>query len=100
MTRTIWLIAALLLAGTGQTFLFPANSAQAQDDWKAEFDDICSRTTDAMTLSPNEIKGLIARCEKLRPRIEKLDETAAKVYLKRLEMCKDLFVFVLENPGK
>jgi hypothetical protein len=46
------------------------------------------------------LKGLIERCEKLRPRIEKLDESAAKVYLKRLQMCKDLFVFVLESPPR
>jgi hypothetical protein len=96
----VWLMAALMLAGTVQVSLFHAGSAFAQDDWKAEFDDICAKTTDAMALPPAEVKGLIERCEKLKPRIEKLEATAAKVYLKRLQMCRDLFVFVLENPRK
>ncbi len=69
----------------------------AQDDWKTEFADICSKTEDPMALSAEEIKSLIDRCDKLKPRIEKLDESTAKVYLRRLKMCKDLFVYVLES---
>lgn len=69
----------------------------AQDDWKNEFDDVCSKTQDAMILSPDELKNLIARCDKLKPVVEKLDETQRKVFLKRLKLCRDLFSFVLES---
>ncbi len=72
----------------------------AQDDWKVEFESICARTQDAMTISKDELKQLINRCDDLRPRIEKLDETQRKVYLKRLQMCRDLFAFVLESQEK
>jgi len=72
----------------------------AQDDWKNEFDDVCSRTQDAMIFSPDELRNLIARCDKLKPRIEKLDETQRKVFLKRLQLCRDLFLFVLESKEK
>jgi hypothetical protein len=41
----------------------------------------------------------IRRCDRLKPRIEKLDESAAKVYLKRLRTCRDLFVFMLESSS-
>ena len=53
-----------------------------------------------MALPGTEVRALIERCDRLKPRIEKLEESEAKVYLKRLRMCKDLFVFVLENPRK
>jgi hypothetical protein len=72
----------------------------AQDDWRNEFDDVCSRTQDAMMFSPDELKNLLARCDKLKPRIEKLDETQRKVFLKRLQLCRDLFLFVLESKEK
>jgi len=94
------LIACCFLFGSA-LFPHPVSKAYAEDKaWKAEFDDICSKTADPMALSKAEVQGLIDRCEKLKPVIEKLDETTAKVYLKRLKQCKDLFVFVLETPAK
>ncbi len=74
-----------------------AAAASAQDDWKKEFEDICSKTQDAMSFTPDELKSLVGRCDALRPRIEKLEETQKKVYLKRLQMCRDLLAFVLES---
>lgn len=73
--------------------------AIAQEDWKQEFESICSRTEDSMSLTPDELKGLIVRCDALRPRIEKLDETQKKIYLKRLQKCRELLAFVLESKS-
>lgn len=81
-------------------FLTQPRYVYAEDDWKAEFEDICSKTNDAMALTKEEINSLVSRCDKLKPRIEKIDETQKKVYLKRLQMCKDLFIFVLESKEK
>lgn len=72
-------------------------SAQITNDVKAEFDVICGKTDDAMSLSEAELKSLIEECEKLRPKIEALDESTKKVYLKRLKACQDLFAYVLES---
>ena len=72
----------------------------AQEEWKGEFETICSKTQDAMTFSVDELKDLISRCDKLKPAIEKLDESSRKVYLRRLKLCKDLFVFVLGSKEK
>lgn len=69
----------------------------AQDDWKTEFEDICSKTQDSMAFTSDELKSLVDRCDALKPRIEKLDETQRKVYLKRLQMCRDLLVFVMQS---
>jgi hypothetical protein len=74
--------------------------AYAQDSWKNEFEDVCSKTQDAMAFSPDELRSLIARCDKLKPVVEKLDETQRKVFLKRLKLCRDLFFFVLESKEK
>jgi hypothetical protein len=74
-------------------------AASAQDDWKKEFEDICSQTQDAMLFTPEELKGLVGRCDALRPRIEKLDESQKKIYLKRLLMCRDLFTYAIESKA-
>lgn len=74
--------------------------AHAQEDWKNEFEDICGKTQDAMVYSSEELRHLIDRCEKIRPLIEKLDQTQRKVYLRRLQMCRDLFAFALESKEK
>ena len=74
--------------------------AEAQEDWKNEFEDVCSKTQDSMTLSSDELRALVVRCDKLKPLIEKLDDTQRKVYLKRLQLCRDLLFFVLESKEK
>ena len=67
-------------------------------DWKSEYEDICSKTSDAMALTEDELKKLIERCDRLKPVIEALeDESTKKVYLKRLQMCRNLYNFCLEQ---
>jgi hypothetical protein len=53
-----------------------------------------------MVIPSNELKNLVDRCDRLKPRVEKLDESQRKVYLKRLQLCRDLFFFVLETREK
>ena len=72
----------------------------AQEGWKSEYDTICSKTDVAMTLSTEELKGLIARCDQLKLRIEAEEESTRKVYLRRLKMCRDLYDYVLENKAR
>ena len=71
-------------------------AGDTQEDWKREFDNICSKTQDAMEFSAGELRNLIARCDTLKPRIEKLDEPQRKVTLKRPQMCRDFYVYLLE----
>ncbi len=86
---------------------FSECAAPARDgsvEWKQEFEDICSRTDNAMSLTVDELKQLIDRCDALQPLIEKLGETQKKVYLKKLQSCKNLYLFVIQyreqNRGK
>ncbi len=101
MTRNIaWIMIAGWLAwGTGLAPFPRVPIAAAQEDWKADFEDICAKTQDAMALTKEELRSLVERCDRLRPRIEKLDESASKVYLKRLQMCRDLYAFALESKA-
>ena len=103
MRRPILLCAcatALLLFGnpllTGP-LLFGPSASLAQENWKAEFDAVCSKTDVAMTLSGEELKGLIAGCDRLKPKIEAQEESTRKVYLRRLQMCRELYKYLLET---
>ena len=93
-------VTALFLSGilplTGRLSPGPAVSL-AQEGWKAEFDAVCAKTDVAMTLSVEELKGLIVRCDQLKPKIEAEEESTRKVYLRRLQMCRELYKYVLDN---
>ncbi len=100
------IISVLLLLGlaglcsVGATSRPQSSAAQAnpaQESWRKEFDDVCSKTQDAMTFSQEELTNLIRRCDALLPQIEKLDETRKKVYLGRLRMCRGLYAYVLDS---
>lgn len=84
--------------GAPQSSAAPANPAQ--ETWRKEFDDVCGKTQDAMTFTPEELTDLIRRCDGLRPQIEKLDESRKKVYLGRLRMCRGLYAYVLDEKKK
>jgi hypothetical protein len=84
--------------GGPQSSAAPANAAQ--ETWRKEFDDVCGKTQDAMTFSPEELTDLIRRCDSLQPQIEKLDESRKKVYLGRLRMCRGLYAYVLDEKKK
>jgi hypothetical protein len=73
--------------------------AAAEEAWLAEFEAVCSRTQDAMTLSTDELRALVARCDGLKPKVEALDPSRRKVYLRRLQLCRELYQFVLDARG-
>jgi cell division protein FtsB len=76
-----------------------AEPEKKAEGWQQEFDDICAKTQDAMTLTVAELKALVQRSDALEPRIEKLDETRRKVYLRRLKQCRGLYSYVLESKN-
>ncbi len=99
-------IAVLLLMGlVGLCYLRALGEPQSsvvqaeptKESWRVEFDDICSKTQDAMTFSQEELTNLIRRCDALQPKIEKLDTSRKKVYLERLRKCRGLYAYVLES---
>ena|SRR5271166_2444213 len=100
--ETIGLLLFLGLAGLGGAPAIgePWSAAQAtpaKEAWQKEFDEICSKTQDAMTFSPEELTALIQRCDALHPQIENLDDTRKKVFLGRLRMCRGLYAYVLDS---
>ena len=75
---------------------FGSQAAFALEAWEKEFELICSKTGEAMDLPKEKLKDLVERSDKLNSILEKLDETQKKVYLKRLNQCRDLYKFILE----
>jgi hypothetical protein len=102
-TVSIGLAAALFVAEipslTGRPSFGPPVLRAQEGGWKAEYDSVCSKTDIAMTLSGEELKALIARCDQLRPKIEAEEESTRKVYLRRLHMCRELYKYMLDSKG-
>lgn len=94
------LLLAVALAGVGpgraEEAPPPAAAAPPAEAWRAEFADVCSRTQDAMLLTDDELRSLVSRCERLAPMVERLGEAERKVYRRRLQVCRDLYQFVLD----
>ncbi|QWV94475.1 hypothetical protein KP004_04620 [Geomonas oryzisoli] len=96
--RVKGVIAAALLA------LALAQPARAEQAWQATFDETCSKSNQAMTMSVQELRDLLATCDALQKVIETQEESVRKVYLKRLSLCRNLYAYMLEfkqsNQGK
>ena len=86
----------LILAGCISLFTI-LQSAYGEDAWRTDFDAACAQSNDAMALSKSELKKMIEQCDRLQKIIEAQEETVRKVFLKRLQLCKNLYVFVLES---
>jgi uncharacterized coiled-coil protein SlyX len=88
---------AVCLLGMVVMFAGQFSAAAEERAWLAEFNDICAKTEVAMTLSSEELAALLTRCEQLQPAIEAEEPSTRKVYLRRLQQCRDLYRFVLES---
>ena len=87
-------LAALLLLALSQT-------AQGEEPWLTSFEQTCSRTGEAMTLTVDELRALVDKCAELQKIIEVQEPSVRKVYLKRLQLCQNLYAYMLEykkNP--
>ena len=82
--------------------LFPgAGVANAGDDaWRTEFDALCGQSENSMNMTVAELKGALGRCDTLKEQIEKLEATPRKVYLRRLQMCRNLLEYMLDSRLK
>ena len=86
------LLLMLLVAG--------AAGAQEPPDWRVEFEAVCSTSDAAMSFTVEELTDLIARCDKLAERIAaEPEEPVRRVSLRRLKMCRDLLVYVLDSKN-
>ena len=90
---TLVLLAAQLFV------LFAAPAVSLADEppaWRQEYDAVCGKTLEAEGMTEQELAQLLERCDKLRPQIESLGETERKVFLRRLQLCCELYRFVLD----
>jgi len=94
------LLAISLSAGLQAVYISTAFSAEVVEQWRAEFDTVCGQTDGAADMSIEELKKALEKCDALKPKIEALEATPRKVYLKRLQMCRNLFVYLLEGKEK
>ena len=85
--------------GGGGVFT-PGQLSAAEETWKTTFDRTCGQTDNAADMTIEELKKAVASCDALKPQIEALEATPRKVYLKRLQMCRNLFVYLLEAKEK
>jgi len=94
------LLAISLVVGLQTVYVGTAVSAEAVEQWKAEFDAVCGQTDGAADMTVAELKKALEKCDALQPKIEALEATPRKVYLKRLQMCRNLFAYLLEGKEK
>jgi len=84
------IVTALLLVA-----LSPA-TGRGEEAWRESFEQTCSRTSEAMTMSVAELSTLLERCGALQKIVDVQEESVRKVFTKRLQLCKNLYAYVLE----
>jgi hypothetical protein len=100
LLRAVAAAAAVLAGPASLSPSAPLPIARAEEDWRREFDDLCGKTQDAMTLPSAELEGLVKRCDALQPKLDALGETERKVFSRRLKACRDLYQFVIDTREK
>jgi hypothetical protein len=76
--------------------LFVTVTAHAEEPWRQSFEETCSKTEQAMTLTEPELTALVQKCDELQKVIESQEESLRRVYLKRLQLCRNLYSYVLD----
>lgn len=63
--------------------------------WKEEFDRLCGQTVVATSLSPEQLRALVADSDALLARLDGVNDPAKKVYILRLQKCRSFFAYML-----
>ena len=64
--------------------------------WKEEFERICAQTEIATSLSTEQLKELVSDASTLIGQLREIEDPWAKVYIFRLEKCREFFEFALQ----
>lgn len=89
------LAAAIIMAGTATESAFATGDKTSA--WQVQFEEVSRPAANAMELSVGQLETLLARCEALKGEMgDTLDESARKVYGRRLQMTCDLYRFMLD----
>lgn len=70
--------------------------ARGEEAWRTGFEEACAQSNQAMTLSVQDLNALVEKCDALEKVIGTQEASVRKVYLKRLQMCRNLYLYVLD----
>ena len=73
---------------------FPGGVIAEQAEWKPEFERICIQVETSEGLSAGQLQVLIEDSEALLERLAEVEDPGAKIYVPRLEKCRDFFSFM------
>jgi sialic acid synthase SpsE len=86
-----------IIAVTALIAALAAVPAAAVEPWRTDFNEACGKADEAMTLSLQELKALVEKCNRVVKALAAEDESVRKVFLKRVQMCRNLYVFMVET---
>ncbi len=90
---TFSILSAILLICLWQSSLYA-------QDWKEEFDEICSKVNIAHTLKVEQLQELIHRADLLIRKLQSMDIKSKRLYIFRLKKCKKFFQYNVEIKNK
>lgn len=95
----IMLLAAFFLLQVSGLPLLPDRPVAhaVESGWRTEFDALCGQSDSFMNMTVAELRRGLERCDALKAEVEKLEATPRKIYLKRLQLCRNLLVYMLER---
>ena len=68
----------------------------AETGWKQEFERICIQVETAGNLHDEQLQELVKDADRLFERMQSVEDPQIKVYLQRLQRCRDFFSFMRE----
>jgi hypothetical protein len=89
--RLFVFIVACLLAVTA------AAPAFCEENWRASFNDLCSKVDASSSMTVQDLTILIERVDKLVPEIQASSDPSKKIFLQRIKKCRSLFEFMIES---
>ncbi|MDA8089330.1 MAG: hypothetical protein M0Z61_03775 [Nitrospiraceae bacterium] len=100
ITDAIFAVSIFFLSLSVTAYAAGSGLSENERSWIDEFNQVCSETGASMTLSEDQLKDRISSAEGLKGRLGTLDDSAKKVYSRRLDMCRNMYTFALEAKGK
>lgn len=75
-------------------------SQASAESLEESFARLCGQVGNTQSLAPEELKGLVAECDRLLEAFRERNENKDKVYLMRLQQCRNFYDYMAEVKEK
>lgn len=92
LNAVIWVSLPVILV-----ICFTGLSFADEESWKKQYNRLCGKSHEAVSMTEEDLASHIKQCDELLRTIDQSDYLRKKIYLFRIEKCRNFYQFLIDS---